>query len=112
MSTPSYLTTRRLVRVMRIKRGYTQERLAEKAGLDYKHYQLFELGRTKTPDLKTLEKLAQALDVKLWVLLCDDPSLIRSHAGVEPRTLSQSATRRPGRPKQTIPIGRKSEKKS
>jgi len=49
------------LRKLRQKLGYTQEKLSELAGIDYKHIQLLE---SKTPPamrIDTLEKLAKAL---------------------------------------------------
>jgi len=78
----SYQQTRRLVRALRLKRGLTQEALAERASLDYKYYQRFELGTTPAPALATLEKLSRTLGIKLWVLICDEPALVRSRTGL------------------------------
>lgn len=49
---------------LRLKAGLTQEMVAEKAGLDYKHYQSIEGGRKKDLKLKTIKKLAEAFDLK------------------------------------------------
>ena len=47
MAATPYLLTRRIVRALRLRRGLTQEQLAERAGLDYKYFQRFELGLTR-----------------------------------------------------------------
>ncbi len=57
------------VRKLRIKHGYTQEKLAELAGIEYKHIQRVE---SKIPcDLKasTLEKLAKAFKISVSELM-------------------------------------------
>lgn len=91
--------TRRLVRALRLKHGLTQEQLAEKAGLDYKYYQRFELGMTAAPSLSTLEGLGRALRVKPWLLLCDDVSIVVERTGVNDP--GRRVTPKPGRPKRT-----------
>ncbi|MDR0351847.1 MAG: helix-turn-helix domain-containing protein [Opitutaceae bacterium] len=88
---------RRLARALRVKRGWTQEALAERAGLDYKYYQLFEAGRTAAPSLKLVEKLAEVFGVSPWVLLCDEVELVEARAGVTVAELS--AKHGPGRPR-------------
>ena len=47
-----YVTTRRLVRALRLAQGLTQAQVAERAGVDYKYYQRFEAGQTPDPSLK------------------------------------------------------------
>ncbi|MCF7761755.1 MAG: helix-turn-helix domain-containing protein, partial [Cephaloticoccus sp.] len=49
--------------------GLTQEILAERAGLTYKHYQQVEAGRKPDIRLTTLIKIAHALEVEPWQLL-------------------------------------------
>jgi transcriptional regulator with XRE-family HTH domain len=95
LGNPSML--RRLARALRVKRGWTQESLAERAGLDYKYYQLFEAGRTAAPSLKLVEKLAGVFGVRPWVLLCDEAGLVEARAGVTAAELS--AKHGPGRPR-------------
>ncbi|MDR1145037.1 MAG: helix-turn-helix domain-containing protein [Verrucomicrobiales bacterium] len=92
-----YAALRRLVRGLRLNRGWTQEQLAEKAGLDYKYYQLFELNRTAAPSLKMLERLAKIFSVQPWVLLCDQPDLIKAHTGLDYAKLP--IKQRAGRPR-------------
>lgn len=50
----------RRLRELRSKHGYTQERLAELSGVDYKHIQLLESKDPPIAKLDTLEKLAKA----------------------------------------------------
>lgn len=57
------------LRQLREKCGLTQEAFAERAGLQYKHYQAVEAGRKPDLRLSTLEKLAKALEVEPWELL-------------------------------------------
>lgn len=90
-------TTRRLVRALRVARGWTQEQLAEKAGLDYKYYQLFESEHTESPSLRMIEALAGVFGLKPWVLLCDDPVLIKKMTGIGTEELA--AKRKVGRPR-------------
>lgn len=52
----------RRVRVLRLERDYTQERLAERAGISYKFVGEVERG-TANASVDTLEKIASALDV-------------------------------------------------
>ena len=84
---------------MREKKRWTQEQLAEKAGCDYKYLQLFELNRTPEPSLRNIEKLATALGVPPWVLLCDEPHLVAFHTGLDQKEFTQPVVTKPGRPK-------------
>jgi len=95
----TYQNARRLARALRMARGWTQEQLAEKAGLDYKYYQLFESEHTELPSLRLIEALADVFGIKPWVLLCDDAALIKKLTGVSLGALS--AKRKPGRPAKT-----------
>jgi len=97
----TYQTTRRLVRALRMARGWTQEQLAEKAGLDYKYYQLFESEHTESPSLKLIEALAKVFGLKPWVLLCDDAALIKKFTKISLGALSAPMKRKLGRPAKT-----------
>jgi transcriptional regulator with XRE-family HTH domain len=57
------------VKALREARGLSQEAFAEKAGLQYKHYQAIEAGRKPKIQLPTLDKLAKACGLELWELL-------------------------------------------
>lgn len=46
---------------MRKKRGYTQEKLSETTGIDYKYIQKIESKSPPNIRLETIEKLAKAL---------------------------------------------------
>ncbi|MDR1789239.1 MAG: helix-turn-helix domain-containing protein [Opitutaceae bacterium] len=106
----SHQNLRRLVRALRAARGWTQERLAEKAGVDYKYYQLFECARTPEPSLRFIGRVAAALGVKPWVLLCDDPALVLERTGIAPDKLPPKS--RVGRPRKDGRPPRKRRKPS
>ena len=52
------------IKVLRKKTGLTQEKLAEKVGLDSRHLSRLEVGR-HFPSLNSLERIAFALNVPL-----------------------------------------------
>ena len=52
------------VRQLRHERGWSQERLAERADMDRSYLAGIELG-ARNPSLKALERLAHALDVPI-----------------------------------------------
>lgn len=52
------------IKEIRKLRKMTQEKLAEKIGVDPKYVSFIEVGRS-SPSLEALEKLAQALDVDI-----------------------------------------------
>ncbi len=56
------------IRVVRSARGLTQQKLAEKAGLDSSYISMIESGR-RVPSLGVLEDLATALLTPLYLLL-------------------------------------------
>jgi transcriptional regulator with XRE-family HTH domain len=58
------------VKRLRLAKGLSQEALAEKAKLEYKHYQRIESGAFKGIQLRTIEALAEALDVLPCILIC------------------------------------------
>ena len=53
------------IRELRKKCGYTQEKLAELSGVDYKHIQLLEGKHPSSSKIDTLEKLAKAFKISL-----------------------------------------------
>ena len=57
------------LRELRKKRGYTQEKLSELSGVDYKHIQLLEGKNPSGATIDTLEKLANAFRISLSKLL-------------------------------------------
>ncbi|MBI5767860.1 MAG: helix-turn-helix transcriptional regulator [Verrucomicrobia bacterium] len=52
--------------------GLSQEAFAERAGLQYKHYQAIEAGRKPKIQFPTLLRLAEACGLELWELLHPD----------------------------------------
>ncbi len=57
------------LRALRKQKGWTQEKLAERADIAYKHVQRLE-GKTPSPvKIDTLEKLANAFKMPVWKLL-------------------------------------------
>ena len=59
----------RQIRGLRKEKGLTQEKLAELAGIDYKHIQLLESKNPPYSKLDTLEKLAKAFKISVSKLL-------------------------------------------
>lgn len=57
------------IRKLRQECGWTQERAAERCGIGYKLYQLYELGVKRNPGLLTLEKIARGFDLEIEELL-------------------------------------------
>lgn len=53
----------RRLRELRKKHGYSQQELAERADLDYKHVQLLESSKAPYARLDTLEHLAKAFGI-------------------------------------------------
>ncbi len=98
LASPSYPLFRRVLRALRVKRGWTQEQLAERARADYKYLQLVQLGKTGFPSLELLERLAKTLGTKPWVLLCDDRKLILSLTGLDADDLAPRAQQRRVKP--------------
>lgn len=68
MKTVNQKLARRL-RELRKKNTFTQEQLAELAGIDYKHIQLLESPKAPAAKLDTLEKLAKAFKIKTSELI-------------------------------------------
>lgn len=56
----------------RIKNGFTQEKIAEVADIEYKYYQSIEGKNPPNITLETLDKLAKALKTSPSELLKDD----------------------------------------
>lgn len=55
------------IQYIREKKGITQEQLEEKTGINAKYISAIECGQ-KNITIKTLEKIAEGLDVKLYEL--------------------------------------------
>lgn len=61
------------VREARLAAGLTQETAAARANIDYKRYQKLELGAAN-PTVKTLVRVAEALETDFWALLGAEPA--------------------------------------
>ena len=57
------------IRQLRKKRGYTQDKLAEITGIDYKYIQKIEGKKPPAIRIDTIEKLAKALSVSISKLV-------------------------------------------
>jgi len=57
------------LRKLRKEHGFTQESLAETAGLEYKYIQMLEGKTPPSPTLRTLEKIGKALEMEPWELI-------------------------------------------
>ena len=57
------------LREIRVRKGLTQQEVAELCGIEYKHYQVLEGSRPDDVKLSTVEKIAIGLNVPLWKLL-------------------------------------------
>lgn len=68
------------LRAVRMKRGYTQQALADAVGVALRSYQCYEQG-TREPSLDLLVVLADALKVPTDYLLCRDLSVVESFDG-------------------------------
>jgi transcriptional regulator with XRE-family HTH domain len=56
------------LRQIREKKGLSQEKLSELAGLDRTYISLIECGKRK-PSLETIEKICHVFSFKVWELL-------------------------------------------
>jgi transcriptional regulator with XRE-family HTH domain len=66
---PAVTTLCTNIRRVRLRRGWSQELTAEKAGLAPRHYQDIEAGRRAGIRLATIERIAKVLHVEVWELL-------------------------------------------
>lgn len=71
METNIRLRTAERIKELRRKRGYTQEKLSEIAGIDYKYLQRIEGKSPPNIKLETLERLAKAFKISASKLLKD-----------------------------------------
>lgn len=78
---------RKRLRELRCALALTQEQLAERAGLNYKHYQEIERGGKTEVRFSTLVRLAQAFGIPLYKLFLDE--------AVNPRTAEPPAFYQP-----------------
>lgn len=66
------------LREMRMKRGFTQQNMADRIGVALRSYQCYETG-SRNPSFELLILIADTLEVSTDYLLCRD-DFIRSHA--------------------------------
>jgi transcriptional regulator with XRE-family HTH domain len=76
MSDDAALVFRQRLRELRRNLHLSQEELAERATLNYKHYQEIERGGKKEVRLSTLVKIARALEIPLYHLFTDEPASV------------------------------------
>jgi transcriptional regulator with XRE-family HTH domain len=50
---------------LRKAKGWTQEQAAEKCGIGYKLYQLYEIGKKPNPGLNSIEKICDGYGISL-----------------------------------------------
>jgi len=80
------------LKAIRDSKGLTQEKFAEKIGFNYKFYQNLESGRNKYIRMDTVERLAEACDMKIWEFLTPpDPKFLERCSKHQPP--------KPGRPR-------------
>ncbi|MDR2717877.1 MAG: helix-turn-helix transcriptional regulator [Treponema sp.] len=83
------------IKKIRRKKGLTQEKLAEKAGMSLQYLALLELAR-KFPSGEMLERLATALEIETYELLAvassanNELELLRNDIICEVKTLNES----------------------
>lgn len=65
------------LRETRMKRGYTQQKMADSIGVALRSYQCYETG-SRNPSLELLVQIANTLDVSTDYLLCRD-EFMKSH---------------------------------
>lgn len=75
------------LRRIRQKRGLTQAKAAEMAGIDYKYFQKIEGGLWPNLTLSTLQKIADGLEAKPWELICDASEGKTSAKALRPHAL-------------------------
>ncbi len=74
------LTFSRNLRLAREKARMSRARLAGEAGVSAPYLRWLEAG-DRTPTLGLLQRLAEALDVPAWTLLCEDGDLVDGDGG-------------------------------
>jgi len=83
------------IKEKRRKKGLTQEKLAEKAGMSLQYLAMLELSH-KFPSGEMLERLANALDIETYELLAIAPSanneleILRNNIIYEVKTLNET----------------------
>ena len=71
MQTNIRLKTAKRIKELRRKRGYTQEKLSELSGIDYKYLQRMEGKSPPNIKIETIERLAKAFKISVSKLLED-----------------------------------------
>lgn len=91
------------LRQLRKAFGLTQEKLAERAQLKYKHYQAIETGRKTDIRFSTLIKLAKAFTLEPWELLHPTASdgVVAEHQAKYGQTPGPAPGAKTGRPRKT-----------
>ena len=59
----------KVLKMLRLKTGLTQDQLAELSKIDYKHIQKLEGKTPSSPSLNTLEKIAKGFDISISDLI-------------------------------------------
>lgn len=67
------MTTGERIKKLRKQKGMTQKQLSEELGIANNSLSRYEIGE-RNPPFDMLEKIAAALGVQTWELLCDDVS--------------------------------------
>jgi transcriptional regulator with XRE-family HTH domain len=57
------------IKILREKKGWTQEKLAQEAGISYQTLIKIEHGGIKNPRIETIIKLAKSLDISINELI-------------------------------------------
>ena len=70
------------LRAVRIKRGFTQQALADAVGIALRSYQCYEQG-TREPSLSLLVSISDVLEVPTDFLLCRDPDTVATFDGYQ-----------------------------
>ena len=71
MQTNIRLKMAKKIKELRHKRGYTQEKLSELSGIDYKYLQRMEGKSPPNIKIETIERLAKAFKISVSKLLED-----------------------------------------
>lgn len=77
MANIDYEAIGRRIRIARLHKGFTQEKVAEYANVGVSHMSNIETAKTKV-SLQTLIAIANALDVSVDKLLCDNVKASRT----------------------------------
>jgi transcriptional regulator with XRE-family HTH domain len=89
---PAFVQIGARIRAERVSCGLSQEEAASRAQVGYKHWQEIEGGRGN-PTVRTLMRIAAALDVDLCVMICATAAKARRATGGSHHPRRHSATR-------------------